>query len=106
MDACGNFVMSEKTDELVMRILDSIYETYHVELRNNLNLRMMLNQHMIPLGIRMKYGIPIEDWQMYQIRDKYVFAYTMAQQAASIISEEYGKEMSDNETACTDLYIR
>ena len=34
-----------------MRILDSIYETYHVELRNNLNLRMMLNQHMIPLGI-------------------------------------------------------
>ena len=54
----------------------------------------------------MKYGIPIEDWQMYQIRDKYVFAYTMAQQAASIISEEYGKEMSDNETACLDLYIR
>lgn len=105
MDACGNFVMSEKTDELVMRILDSIYETYHVELRNNLNLRMMLNQHMIPLGIRMKYGIPIEDWQMYQIRDKYVFAYTMAQQAASIISEEYGKEMSDNETACLAVYF-
>lgn len=66
---------------------------------------MMLNQHMIPLGIRMKYGIPIEDWQMYQIRDKYVFAYTMAQQAASIISEEFGKEMSDNETACLAVYF-
>ena len=93
-------------DRAEIRLAEELYR----ELKNDdwpeVTLRMMLNQHMIPLGIRMKYGIPIEDWQMYQIRDKYVFAYTMAQQAASIISEEYGKEMSDNETACTDLYIR
>lgn len=101
----SNFVMSDKTDLLVMRILDSIYETYHVELRDNLNLRMMLNQHMIPMGIRLKYGIPIEDWQVNEIRDKYVFAYTMAQQAARVISEEYKKEVSENETACLAVYF-
>lgn len=103
--AGNNFVMSDKTDNLVKEILDTIYETYHVELRNNLNLRMMLYQHMIPLEIRLKYGIQIEDWQSCEIRDKYVFAYTMAQQASSVIAKKYGKEVSENETACFAVYF-
>lgn len=101
----SNFVISEKTDQLVMKILDSIYETYQVEFRDNLNLRMMLNQHMIPLGIRLRYGISIENWDNYEIKDKYMFAYTMAQQAASVISEEYKKEVSESEIACLAVYF-
>lgn len=101
----NNFVMSDKIDNLVKKILETIYETYHVELRDNLNLRMMLYQHMIPLEIRLKYGIQIEDWPSQEIRDKYVFAYTMAQQAAAVIARKYEKEVSENETACLAVYF-
>lgn len=103
--AGSNFVMSDKTNILVTKILDSIYETYHVELRDNLNLRIMLSQHMIPMGIRLKYGIAIEDWHADEIRDKYVFSYTMAQQAARVIAEDCGKGVSENETACLAVYF-
>lgn len=100
-----NFIISEKTDRLVMNILDSIYEIYKVELRNNLNLRMMLNQHMVPLEIRLKYGISTASIDIKEIKEKYVFAYTMAQQAASVISEFYQKIMPEDEIKCLAVYF-
>lgn len=100
-----NFVISERTDHLVSRILDNLYVTYNVELRDDLNLRIMLNQHLIPLEIRLKYGIPIENTVLEEVKEKYFFAYTMGQQAAAIVGEEFGKVVSDVEAASLAMYF-
>lgn len=92
-----NFIITEKTDRLAVKMLESIYSTFQVEVRDNLNLRMMLNQHLLPLDIRMRYGIPVDNPILQDIKREYVMAYTMACQAASVLCEHYGRDISDNE---------
>lgn len=87
--ARGNFVISERTDTLVVEMLESIYSTFQIDLRDNLNLRMMLNQHLQPLDIRLRYGIPVENPILPDIKREYFFAYTMADQAAVSLREHY-----------------
>lgn len=85
----SNFVITEHTDYLTMRMLESIYTTFHIELRDNLNLRMLLNQHLQPLDIRLRYGIPAENPILQDIKRDYFMAYTMADQAAVVLREHY-----------------
>ena len=100
-----NFVIPTKTDKLVTKILDEVYYTYHVDLYDNLNLRMRLNQHLIPMEIRLKYNIPIEHTMPDNVKENYFFPYTMAQQASIILEEAYGKKISEDEIACIALYL-
>lgn len=100
-----NFVISEKTDKLVSNILNELFLTYNVDLRDNLNLRMMLNQHLIPLEIRLKYNIPIENVILDEVKEKYFFSFIMAQQASAILEDAFGKQIPIDEIACIALYL-
>nr|WP_314465384.1 BglG family transcription antiterminator [uncultured Clostridium sp.] len=93
----NNFIISEKIDKLVMSMLKMVYETFHIELRDNFNLRMLLNQHMMPMDIRMKYGILLENPLLKNIQQKYLLAYSMATQGCIALKEYYGKEVPDEE---------
>ncbi|BCN31133.1 BglG family transcription antiterminator [Anaeromicropila herbilytica] len=101
-----NFVISEKTDKLVSQMLEEIYLTYNVELRDDLNLRMMLNQHLIPMEIRIKYNIPFEYFVEDELKEKNFFSYTMAQQAGVVLEKAYNKNIADDEIACLALYFQ
>ncbi|MFR3729226.1 PRD domain-containing protein [Lacrimispora sp.] len=57
-----------------------IYKTFHIVLRDNFNLRMLLIQHMMPLDIRMKYGIFLENPLLENICKRYYLSYTIAAQ--------------------------
>lgn len=92
-----NFVISEDIDKLVLEMLNEIYQTYKIEFRNNLNLRMMLNQHLIPMEIRLRYGIPLANPILEEIKEKYFFAYTMAHQASIPLAKRYNKAISEDE---------
>lgn len=101
----SNFVISEKTDKLVTEILEEIYAAYNIELRDDLNLRFRLIQHLMPMEIRLKYGILIEQSIAEEVKKKYFLSYTMAQQAAGILAKAFEKEISEEETACLALYF-
>lgn len=92
-----NFIITERTDCLTMEMLNSIYQTYQIELRDNLNLRMMLNQHLQPLDIRLRYGIPAENPILQDVKRDYFMAYTMAAQAAVVLHEHYNREIPETE---------
>ncbi|MCF0106074.1 MAG: PRD domain-containing protein [Holdemanella sp.] len=101
-----NVVISDEIDGLVTKILDTLYHLYQVEFRDDFNLRIMLNQHFIPLSIRLKYGIPIEkNTVLDEVKEKHLFAFTMAQSAGNIISEFYDAPISDDEIACIAIYL-
>lgn len=56
-----NFIIMGQIDELVFRMLNTIYETFSLDFRNNLELRMSLNQHLVPMDIRIRYNIRAEN---------------------------------------------
>lgn len=101
----NNLVATKEIDGLVSRILEEIYISYGVELREDLNLRIMLIQHLIPMEIRVRYNIPVENVPDRQVKEKYVLAYSMAQLAARQMSEHYKREMPEDEVLCITLYF-
>lgn len=99
MDNSGsNFVIREELDGLVIRMMELIYNDYGIDLRNNFGLRMSLNQHMVPFDIRMRYHIRITNPILDEIRRNYIFGYTLADRACSVLTDYYGRRVSEDET--------
>lgn len=101
----NNLIATKEIDSLVSRILEEIFISYGIELRNDFNLRIMLIQHFIPMEIRVKYNIPVENVPDHQIKEKYMLAYSMGQLAAGQMSEHYKREMPEDEILCISLYF-
>lgn len=100
-----NVVSSEELDHLISRILEAINLTYQVELRNDLNLRIMLVQHLKPMEIRLKYGIPVENVFGTEVKDRYILAYQMAQLASTVLADHYKKQLPEDEIVCIAMYF-
>ncbi len=93
----GNLVISERIDRMVADMLEAVYEAFHMEFRDNLNLRMMLNQHLVSLDIRMRYGIEIDNPLLTGIQQKYLLAYSVAVQGSGVLKSYYGREIPEEE---------
>lgn len=92
-----NFVIREDIDGLTVRMLETIYEQTRLDFRRNFDLRMSLNQHLVPLDIRIRYDIPLKNPMLDGIKNQYMAGYTIAAQAASVLKEYYKKEISEDE---------
>lgn len=101
----ANVIATGEIDSLVSRILEEIFLSYKIELRDDLNFRIMLIQHLIPMEIRIRYGIPVENVPDREMKEKYILAYSMAQLAAGLLSEHYQKELPEDEVACITMYF-
>lgn len=93
----NNFIIEESMDRMVYEMLQEVYEIFHLDFRNDFNLRMLLNQHMIPFDVRMTYGIPIENPLLEEVKTKYVFAFSVAQQACIPLQRHYRQKISEDE---------
>lgn len=94
-----NFVITGKIDELVFQMLNRVYNTFALDFRNNLELRMSLNQHLVPMDIRMRYHIPIDNPLLEQIKKEYAYPYTLALTACLSLQDYYQKEIPEDEIA-------
>ena len=92
-----NYVIHSELDKLVMSMLDLINRDYYIDLRNNFDLRMFLNQHMVALDIRLKYNMHLTNPLLEEIKRDYRFAYTLTKSIAFILEDYYGEKISDDE---------
>jgi len=93
----SNFVIKEEIDRLVMKMLELIFESFKLDFRNNLELRVLLNQHLLPMDIRLRYGIALKNPLLDDIKKNYSFAYIITTQAVIVLSEHYNKIITENE---------
>lgn len=93
----SNFIIEERIDRLVFQMLQEVYSVFKLDFRDNFNLRMLLNQHTIPLDVRMTYGIPLKNSLLEEVKEKYMFAYTVAKQACIPLQQYYHQELSEDE---------
>jgi lichenan operon transcriptional antiterminator len=92
-----NVIISGEIDELTLKMLDIVYKGFKIDFRNNLELRMSLNQHMVPFDIRMQYDIPLKNPLLQEIKKEYAFAYTIAATASIILREHYNVNIPEDE---------
>lgn len=93
----GNLVISSRIDSIVLQMLQTVYQTMGIDFRDNLELRMSLNQHLVPFDIRMSYGIPIQNPLLEQFKREYSFAYTVAASASIVLQRHYQNPIPEDE---------
>ncbi|WP_428910850.1 BglG family transcription antiterminator [Niallia sp. Krafla_26] len=94
-----NLVISGRIDQLVTEILEKIYESFKIDFRDNLDLRMSLSQHIVPLEVRLKFDMTMKNPLLNEIKERFLFAYSIATFACGIIGQHYNKLLDENEIA-------
>lgn len=93
-----NMIISEETWTVVTQMLKAVYEAFLFDFCNDLELRMTLAQHIVPLAIRMKYNMKLKNPLLKDIKARFPMAYAIALHASSVLTEHYGSELKDDET--------
>jgi lichenan operon transcriptional antiterminator len=92
-----NFVISEEIDCLVSRMLQLVDRDFKMEFSSHFDIRMLLNQHMVPFDIRMRFNIPVSNLLLKDIMKKCFFEYIMAISACTVLAEWYQKPVPEEE---------
>lgn len=92
-----NLIITKEIDKLVTEILNKIYESFKIDFRDNLELRMSLSQHIVPLEVRIKFDMTLNNPLLQEVKEQYFLAYSIASFACGIISQKYNKKLDENE---------
>ncbi len=82
-----------------MQMLDCVYDMMHLDMRQDLSLLYDLMIFLIPMDIRMRYGIIAKNPFAEETKKKYFFAYNVASQAVIPLKKIYFHEIPENEIA-------
>ncbi|MEI0557726.1 BglG family transcription antiterminator [Brachyspira intermedia] len=92
-----NSVIQDKFSDIIHKMLNMVYKNLKIDLRNNFNLILLLNQHMIPLDIRIKYNIFQKNPMLNDIKNNYSLSFLLASESAAILKDYYNKDISEDE---------
>lgn len=90
----GRYVQMDTMD---VQMLEIVNQVFHVDLRSDFDLRMSLNQHMVPFDIRTRFDIYLENPVLDEIKENYMMGYRMASVAAAVLADSYKKEIPEGE---------
>lgn len=96
-DADANLVISDEVWNVVTRMLEMVWSAFHFDFRNDLELRMNLARHIVPLSVRLRYRLRIDNPLLSDIKQRFPVAYSMALESSCILAEEYGNALSEDE---------
>ena len=93
------FVVADEAWNMAGSMIDAVRQVFHFDLRDDLELRMNLARHIVPLTVRLKYRMRLENPLRAEIRAHYPLAFSFAREAARVISDAYQQPVSDDEVA-------
>lgn len=59
IESDDNFIFNQEIDQLSYDMIELLRQEFQISFSNNFELRMTLNRHLVPLDIRMRYGLPL-----------------------------------------------
>lgn len=101
----GNVVINGEVYEIVSHMLRAVYDSYHIDLMDDLELRMMLALHLVPFGVRMAYDLVLHNPLLVDIKTKYTMAYNLAVVASEELRKHYNKEIKEDEIGYFALHF-
>lgn len=92
-------VVADEAWNLVSSMIEIVRQVFHFDLRDDLELRMNLARHIVPLSVRLKYHMRLENPLCGEIKVRYPLAFSFAREAARVLVEAYGEPVSDDEVS-------
>lgn len=90
--------ITQETETLCEQIIRSIDNAFGYAFYNDLDLRLRLSQHLVPMAVRLKYRIPLENPMLNDLKKEYPLAYAMAAHAVTILSCWFDTAVAEDET--------
>lgn len=100
-----NLVVTEEVSTIMLEMLQSIYDSFQMDFRKDLELQMALSQHLVPLIIRIQHGMKLQNPLLQEIKEQFSFAYVMADQACSVLAKKYQTTLRDDEVGYIALAL-
>ena len=89
--------ISDEVWTVVGTMLDRVWGSFHIDFRNDIELRMNLARHLAPLAVRLTYGLRLENPLLMEIKTRYPLAYSIAVDASGTLADRYGSDISEDE---------
>ena len=93
----GNLVISDEVWGVVTTMLDAVWNAFRFDFRSDLELRMNLARHIVPLSVRLRFNMPLKNPLISDVRARYPLAYSMAMEGAAVLARYYEAELSEDE---------
>lgn len=96
-DEDGQPVISDEVWELVARMIELVRLDFRFDLGGDLELRMNLARHIVPLSVRMRHHMSVANPILQDIKQHYPLAYHMALDCAPLLVDAWGFDLIEDE---------
>ena len=98
-------VISSEIDTLVIEILEEIKSKTGFDLSFDVELRISLALHLVPLQLRIRHNMQIENVLKDDIKKHFTLAYDLAVIAAKVLQKEKNTRLSEDEIGYIAIHI-
>lgn len=93
----GNLIINQEISDLVGFMLSAVYDGFKFDFRDDLELRMSLSQHLVPLVVRIQHDMKLTNPLLRDIKERYSLAYSMATTSCVILNHKFHKIVKEDE---------
>lgn len=93
----NELVISDEVWDVVTNMVDRVWEAFRFDFRDDLELRMNLAQHVVPLSVRLKFHLRMDNPLLSDIKHHHPLAWTMAVEASAVLADAYDSHLSEEE---------
>lgn len=91
--------------QIVDNMLNNIAEQWHIDFTQDRELCSMLTLHLIPLEVRSRYNVVLQNPLTIKIKQQNILAYQLAVSACNQLVDYHGNSLSDEEISYIALHI-
>lgn len=90
-------VITEEMNVIISEMLSYINEKSNIDLSYDVELRVALALHFLPLNIRLANNMQLKNPMLSDIKQKFTFAYELATLSGVFIHDKFGYILNENE---------
>lgn len=97
--------VSKSVNQFIMQSLVEIRDKFKVDFTQEINLRISLALHIMPLITRVEYDIQNDNVMLDNIRESFPLAFDMAAYMGLLLQNKIGKKIKESEIAYLAIYF-
>ena len=97
--------ISEEVNSFLLNVLEEIDEKFNIDFRQEIDLRISLALHLIPLLTRIDFNIQNDNQLLDQIKQSFPLAFDIAAYMCLLLQRKIGKKVDEGEIAYLAIYF-
>ncbi|MDQ0360331.1 BglG family transcription antiterminator [Breznakia pachnodae] len=98
-------LISKETNTFIQESLEKIKNEFNVDFTNDVDLKISLSLHLVPLLNRVRYGMQQKSKMAKEIKVSFPLATDVASYFTLLIQQKYALKVSDDEITFLSLYF-